>query len=108
MVTRSTTLLKRQKAGKRKTKRQKSLFPLCMLILSLICSLIFLVWSRSQITSLGYQISQANYEQTQLLKLNQKLKIEGASLRSLARIESIAKEQLGLINPEPQQMVFIK
>ena len=79
-----------------------------MLILSLICSLIFLVWSRSQITSLGYQISQAKYEQTELLKLNQKLKIEGASLRSLARIEGIAKEQLGLINPEPQQMVFVK
>jgi cell division protein FtsL len=79
-----------------------------MVILLLICSLIFLVWSRSQITSLGYQISQANYEQTQLLKLNQNLKIEGASLRSLSRIEGIAKEQLGLINPEPHQMVFIK
>lgn len=79
-----------------------------MVILLLICSLIFLVWSRSQITSLGYQISQANYEQTQLLKLNQKLKIEGASLKSLSRIEGIAKEQLGLINPEPHQMVFIK
>ena len=79
-----------------------------MLILSLICSLIFLVCSRSQIPSLVYQISQANYEQTQLLKINQKLKIEGASLRSLARIEGIAKEQLGLINPESQQMVFIQ
>jgi len=79
-----------------------------MVILSLICSLIFLVWSRSQITSLGYQISQANYEHTQLMKLNQELKIEGASLRSLARIESIAKEQLGLVNPEPEQMVFIQ
>jgi cell division protein FtsL len=108
MVTRSSTLLKGQRAQKRNTKRQRSLFPLCMVILSLICSLIFLVWSRSQITSLGYQISQANYEQTQLLKLNQKLKIEGASLRSLARIESIAKEQLGLVNPEPEQMVFIQ
>ena len=108
MVTPSSTLLKGQRARKRNTKKQRSLFPLCMVILSLICSLIFLVWSRSQITSLGYQISQANYEQTQLLKLNQKLKIEGASLRSLARIESIAKEQLGLVNPEPQHMVFIQ
>jgi len=79
-----------------------------MIIFLLILSLMFLVWSRSQITSLGYQISQANGEQTQLLKLNQKLKIEGASLRSLSRIESIAKEQLGLVNPEPQHMVFIQ
>jgi len=108
VVTRSSRLLKGQRTRKRNTKRQGSLFPLCVVIFSLICSLIFLVWSRSQITSLGYQISQANYEQTQLLKLNQKLKIEGASLRSLARIEDIAKEQLGLVNPEPQQMVFIQ
>lgn len=79
-----------------------------MIIFLLILSLMFLVWSRSQITSLGYQISQANGEQTQLLKLNQKLKIEGASLRSLSRIESLAKEQLGLVNPEPQHMVFIQ
>jgi cell division protein FtsL len=108
MVTCSSTLLKGQRAHKRNTKRQTSLFPLSMVILSLICSLIFLVWSRSQITSLGYQISQANCEQTELLKLNQELKIEGASLRSLARIESIAKEQLGLVNPKPEQMVFIQ
>ncbi len=74
----------------------------------LVCSLIFLVWSRFQVTSVGYQISRAKDEQKQLLKINKGLKIEGASLKSLSRIEKIAKGRLGLNNPEPQQMVHLQ
>ena len=89
-------------------KRQKNTLSLFILITIFICSLIFFVWSRLQITYLGYQIPQANSEQQQLLKLNKQMKLEAASLKSLSRIESIAKNQLGLINPEPSQLVFIK
>ncbi len=74
----------------------------------LIGSLFFLVWCRLQITHMGYLISQAIQEQTRLLELNKELELEGNSLRSLARIEKVAREQLGLITPEPEQMVFIK
>jgi len=70
--------------------------------------LIFLVWSRFQVTYLGYQISQATNEQKRLVNLNKQLKVEGASLKSLSRIESIATGQLGLTNPEPQQMVHLQ
>jgi len=89
-------------------KRQKTTFSLFILITIFICNLIFFVWSRLQITYLGYQLSQANSEQQQLLKLNKQLNLEAASLKSLSRIESIAKNQLGLTNPEPHQVVFIK
>lgn len=108
MANRSSTLLKSQKVQKKNTPRAGSLFPQCLVLLLLILSLLFLVWSRFQITSLGYQISQANYEQKQLLEINQQFKIEGAWLRSLARIEEIAKGQLGFITPEPHQMVLIQ
>jgi cell division protein FtsL len=40
--------------------------------------------------------------------MNKQIKVEVASLKSLSRIESIAKNQLGLINPEPGQVIFIK
>jgi cell division protein FtsL len=36
------------------------------------------------------------------------MKVEVASLKSLSRIESIAKNQLGLINPKSGQVIFIK
>lgn len=74
----------------------------------LVCSLIFLVWSRFQVTRVGYQISQALDEQKRLLNRNKELKVQGASLKSLSRIESIATGQLGLTNPEPQQMVHLQ
>lgn len=84
------------------------LVPLLTVTILCICSLIFVVWSRIQVTQLGYQISQASQKQTQLLQTNNQLKIEEASLKSPARIEDIAQNQLGLIKPEPQQKVFIK
>ena len=103
-----STLLKHQKVRNRVKKRQKTTLSLFILITLFICSLIFFVWSRLQITYLGYEISHASSEQQQLLKLNRQMKLEAASLKSLSRIESIAKNQLGLINPEPSQLVFIK
>jgi cell division protein FtsL len=66
------------------------------------------VWSRFQVTHVGYQISQAKDEQKRLLNLNKELKVEGATLKSLSRIESMATGQLGLTNPEPQQMVHLR
>jgi cell division protein FtsL len=107
-INKSSNLLKRQKVRSRAKKRPKTAFPLFIVIIIFTCSLIFFVWSRLQITYLGYQISQANSEQQQLLKLNKQMKVEVASLRSLSRIENIAKNQLGLISPEPHQVVFIK
>ncbi len=108
MINTSFTLLKRQKITRRTKKGKKTVFLLSLLITVLVCSLIFFVWARLQITYLGYQISQANSEHTQLFKLNKQMKLEVASLKSLSRIESIAKNQLGLVNPESGQMVFKK
>jgi cell division protein FtsL len=108
MTRSSTTLLKRQKIKRRKKKIQRSVLPLFILITLFFCSLIFFVWSRLQITYLGYEISQVNKEQKQFLNLNKQLKLEAASLESLARIENIARKQLGLVNPKSHQMVFTK
>ena len=80
--------------------------PLITLTVLFISSLIFLVWSRIQVTQLGYRISQASHAQEQLLQKNSALKIEEASLKTPSRIEDLAKNRLGLKNPEPNQKVF--
>jgi len=104
----SSGTLTRQKVKSRVKRSFKTAFSLFLVIAIFICGLIFFVWSRLQITHLGYQISQANSTQQRLLKMNKQMKVEVASLKSLSRIESIAKNQLGLINPEPGQVIFIK
>jgi cell division protein FtsL len=91
-----------------KRRRGRAVLTLSLAIFLLVCSLIFLVWSRFQVTNVGYQISRARDEQKRLLNRNKQLKVEGASLKSLSRIESIATGQLGLTNPEPQQMVHLQ
>ena len=108
MITSPLTRLKRQTITRRTKKGRKPALLLSLLVTLLVCSLIFFVWARLQITYLGYQISQANSEHIQLVKLNKQMKLEVASLKSLSRIESIAKNQLGLVNPESSQMVFKK
>ena len=42
------------------------------------------------------------------LQENRKLKIERASLASPSRIEKVAKNKLGMINPKNNQMVILK
>ena len=104
----SLRVLKHQKVKSTSKRSYKTALSLFVVVTIFISILIFFVWSRLQITHLGYQLSQANSTQQKLLKLNKQMKLEVASLKSLARIENIAKNQLGLINPEPHQVVFIK
>lgn len=104
----TNTSLHTYRRSARNRRRGKTALPMACAISLLVASLIFMVWSRFQVTYLGYQISQAINEQKQLMNRNKELKIEGASLRSLSRIESIATSQLGLTSPEPQQMVHLQ
>jgi cell division protein FtsL len=108
MVHQSGSVLKKKKKPRRRKKKKPMPLPFITLTILLISSLIFLVWSRIQVTQLGYRISQASHEQEQLLQKNSELKIEEASLKTPARIEDLAKNQLGLINPEPHQKVFVQ
>ena len=106
MVRRSDSVRKQKKKPKRRKKGNPMPLPLITLTILFISSLIFLVWSRIQVTQLGYSISQASNEQKQLLKKNSELKIEEAFLTTPSRIEDLAKNRLGLQNPEPDQKVF--
>ena len=89
-------------------RRGRAVFTLTLAISLLVGSLIFLVWARFQVTNVGYQVSRALDEQKRLLNRNKELKVEGASLKSLSRIEGIATGPLGLTKPEPQQMVHLR
>ena len=108
MVNRAASLLKQKKTRTKGKTRQTMPLPFLMVIILCICSLIFVVWSRIQVTQLGYQLSQASQEQERLLQQNSQLKIEEATLKTLERIEDLALNQLGLKKPEPHQKVFIQ
>lgn len=66
--------------------------------------LLLYTWSRIQYTNTGYAIAKENKRYNNLLSLQQKLEIELTQLKSPSRIAKIAREQLGLDIPKPEQI----
>lgn len=69
----------------------------------LSCAL-FYVWTRHQVTTWGYKISEAADQQNALRQTNRELRLETASLRSPRRVEKIARKELGLDFAKPGQI----
>ncbi len=65
---------------------------------------VFLAWADLQYITQSYQISQAQETQKQYLDLNQKLRLELASLTAISRLENLAAEY-GMAPPAPSQVV---
>ncbi len=72
-----------------------------------IAELLIYTWSRVQCINTGYEISYEKNKNRNLIKLQNNLKVELARLKSPERLAKIAKNQLGLKTPEPEQMIII-
>jgi len=79
-----------------------------LLMLFFIGGSLFYVWSRIQVFQLGYEISNALKEERTLIEANKKLRLEIATLKSYARIEKLAVEELRMTKPKPEQVIVIR
>ena len=71
----------------------------------LLAGVIFLyAWQHFQCVQLGYQMESLKSQQAQMTELNRQLTLEAAGLRSPARIDEIARRQLGLTAPAAGQL----
>ena len=95
---------------KKKAKGIKSNFLLffTLLLLFLIGGSLFYVWSRIQVIQLGYEISSSLKAERTLTEENKKLRLEIARLKSYARIEKVAMEELKMAKPKPEQVIVIR
>ena len=66
------------------------------------------VWTNHQIVNMGYAISGLHQERVHQMDLNRKFKLELANLTALDRLEHLAKNQLGLASPRPEQVQVIE
>src|SRR5207249_12177979 len=62
-------------------------------------------WQDYQWIQYGYRIQEAQKKKAQLAEIGQQLVLVRASLRSMARIDSIARRDLGMVLPTPGQVV---
>ncbi|WNG34681.1 cell division protein FtsL [Archangium violaceum] len=57
------------------------------------------VTSRVLVVDMGYRLSRAEAEERALIRENDRLKLELATLKSPARLEKLAREKLGMAMP---------
>lgn len=66
------------------------------------------VWQSVNVIRLGYEVEDLKKEKARLVKMNDMLKIEVATLTSPDRIERIATARLGMKTPADSQVVLVK
>jgi len=81
-------------------------YSLVLISAVILCSLLC-VWSGSEVFQVGYELSHSNKIYQERIRENQRLRVEVSSLRSLSRIEKIARGDLGFINPKQEQIFII-
>lgn len=77
-----------------------------MVLLTMVS--IFHVWSRAEVIDLGLKISESSRYYQEEQQENKRLRVEVASLKAPARIEALAKGELGMDLPSDQQVIVIK
>ena len=78
-----------------------------LIVATLVFFTLLFVWARLEVLQMGYVLSRTNQVYENLVKQNQCLRVEVASLKSPVRIEKLAKEKLGLINPTQVKIILI-
>ena len=66
-----------------------------------------LVWAYVRIVKLSYDYQALEVEREELLSKNHLLRLEKESLQSLYRIQALAKNTVGMVEPKKGQMVTI-
>jgi cell division protein FtsL len=77
-----------------------------MVLLTLVS--IFHVWSRVKVIDLNLRLTDVNSQVKEVQQEQNRLKLEVASLKTPARIEVLAKGDLGMALPTDQQVVIVK
>ncbi len=66
------------------------------------------VWRGLAFIDVGYQIRGLERKQSELLNMNRELEIERAMLSTPERVERVARERLGMIEPTPDQIRIVR
>jgi len=89
-------------------RRHRELFMVALTGLALTVAVIAYAWPHFEMIRLGYRMEELREEREQLLEQRRHLELQRATELSPSRIESIAKEQLGMIFPEPSDALLLE
>lgn len=79
---------------------------ICMIVFTVVS--VFHVWSRFKIVDLNLKMSEISRQLNEADQEQKGLILEAASLKAPARIEAIAKNELGMALPTEQQIIHAR
>lgn len=85
-------------------KRHRELFMWALTGLALAAAVIAYAWPNFEMIRLGYRMEELRQERDELLEARRHLELQRATELSPARIEAIARDELGLVYPEPERV----
>ena len=89
--------------------RKPELFRHLMVVMVLLTLVsIFHVWSRVKVIDMNLQLAEITHQIKEQEEEQNRLKLEVASLKTPARIEALAKGELGMALPTEQQVVVVR
>lgn len=77
-------------------------------LLLIISFVLFYTWQRIEVLRLGYEVDKLRSEKNELYNKNKFLQVKVAGLKSLDRVEKIAREELGLIIPDKFEIISLE
>jgi cell division protein FtsL len=89
-------------------KRHRELFWVAFLGVVLTLSVIVYAWPHFELIRLGYRMEELRERRDELVQLKHHLELQRATESDPARIESIAKNELGMVYPGPEQILVIE
>jgi cell division protein FtsL len=76
-------------------------------VLGIIGMLLLFVWERVDIVRVGYRVEQLKTQKVALQREQDELRVKVSALTAPDRIAKAATEKLGMIPPQPGQVVMV-
>lgn len=85
--------------------RRRDCFALLGLVVGVFVFALLFAWQHFECVRYGYQFEQLRVQHKALVERNHQLRLEQAALADPQRIDELARKQLGLAPPAPQQVI---
>ena len=87
--------------------RRRECFSLLGLGVLVFLFVLMFAWQHFQCVRYGYQVEQLKAECAALEEQNHQLRLEQAALADPERIDTLARTRLGMVTPNPQQVIRV-
>jgi len=79
-----------------------------LLALAFMGLLLLYVWERVEVVRVGYQIERLKSHRVALQREGDELQVKISAITSPERVARVAREKLGMMPPQPGQVVLIR